>query len=124
MPEVVQARIVPSYPVHSRSIDGYLETKANHSIWIGATRQQLIQKLGNPSGRRKDWLIFLYQGKVKGKPQSPGAQAVVGDETGLLEARVVNGVVVALNATKVITYYSTFAVTIGIDGIEVPPRAS
>ena len=87
----------PALPSRLRpvSLDG--------GIWVGSTRRELTRVPGEASGSRDDWLVFFCESKVRGPYRGPGdieEHLVDFDESSLLEVRIVEERVVALDATK------------------------
>ena len=71
----------------------------DRGIWIGTTRDQLRRKFGPESAARDDgWLVYNFLGALPGRI---GGERVSWDVTNTLEARVRNGRVDALRASRV-----------------------
>jgi hypothetical protein len=73
----------------------------DRGLWLGSTAAQLRAKLGVNSGRRGEWLTFNYLGKVPGKY---GGSVVNFDVTNTVEARLRDGRVDGIAATRMTTY--------------------
>jgi hypothetical protein len=79
----------------------------DRGIWLGITRNELLTKLGQPSASRDDWLTFNFLGTVPGRYRPPGDSArkvVDWDITNILEARLKDGRINAILASRVTSY--------------------
>jgi hypothetical protein len=74
----------------------------DRGIWIGTARDELHRKLGRESATREDaWLVFNFLGTVPGRV---GSETVNFDVTNILEARIRDGRVEAISASRVTSY--------------------
>jgi hypothetical protein len=79
----------------------------DRGIWLGTTRNELLKKLGQPSASHDDWLMFNFLGTAPGTYLSSegSAQKVVDwDITNILEARLKDGRIDAIWASRVTSY--------------------
>ena len=79
----------------------------DRGIWLGTTRKQLLKKLGQPSASRDDWLTFNFLGTVPSasRPSGDLAQKIVDlDITNIVEARLKDGRIDAIRASRVTSY--------------------
>lgn len=74
----------------------------DRGIWIGSAQDELRRKLGPESATREgEWLVFNFLGTVPGRA---GSETVNFDVTNILEARIRNGRIEAITASRITSY--------------------